>query len=177
MNLFVRTAVEPIGLIATVRKQVSEIDPDQPVTRVETVSDLMDASRAQPRVTMFLLIAFSGIALTLAVVGIYGVLNYAVTQRRQELGVRMALGAEKGDILRLIIGNGLLLTIVGIAIGWVTGLALTRVMQTMLYQVGSRDLTTFSVAAVCFLLIASLACYLPARRATKVDLVEALRDE
>jgi putative ABC transport system permease protein len=177
MNLFVRTAAEPTGLIADVRKQVSEIDPEQPVTRVETVSNLMDASRAQPRLTMFLLIAFSAVALALAVVGIYGVLNYAVTQRRQELGVRMALGAEKGDILRLIIGNGLLLAIVGIAIGWVIGLALTRVMQTMLYQVGSRDLSTFSVAAVCFLLIASLACYLPAHRATKVDPVEALRYE
>ena len=177
MNLFVRTAAEPNGLIADVRKQVSEIDPEQPVTRVGTVSDLMDASRSQPRLTMFLLFAFSGIALALAVVGIYGVLNFAVTQRRQELGVRMALGAEKGDILRLIIGNGLLLTIVGIAIGWITGLALTRVMQTMLYQVGSRDLSTFSVAAVCFLLIASLASYLPAWRATKVDPVEALRYE
>ena len=174
MNLFVRTSVEPNSLVAGIRKQVFEIDPDQPVTHVETVSNIMDSSRAQFRLTMFLLITFSGIALTLAVVGIYGVLNYAVTQRRQELGVRMALGAEKGDILRLIIGNGLLLTIVGIAIGWVTGLALTRVMQTMLYQIGTRDLTTFSVAAVCFLLVACLACYLPARRATKVDPVEAL---
>ena len=177
MNLFVRTTIEPHGLIAAVRKQLSEIDPDQPVTRVQTVSNLMDASRAQPRFTMFLLIAFSGTALALAVVGIYGVLNYAVTQRRQELGVRMALGAEEADILRLIIGNGLLLTILGVAIGWIAGLGLTRVMQSMLYEVGSRDLTTFSIAGLGFLFIAFLASYLPARRATKVDPVEALRYE
>ena len=177
MNLFVRTSVEPHGLIGAVRKQVSEIDPDQPVTRVETVSDLLDVSRDQPLLTMFLLIAFSGIALTLAVVGIYGVLSYAVTQRRQELGVRMALGAEKADILQLIIRNGLLLTVFGIAIGWIAGLGLTRLMQSMLYQVGSRDLSTFSAVAVAFLLVAFVASYLPARRATKVDPVEALRYE
>jgi ABC-type antimicrobial peptide transport system permease subunit len=137
----------------------------------------MDASRAQPRFTMFLLITFSGTALVLAVVGIYGVLNYVVTQRRQELGVRMALGAEKADIQRLIIGNGLLLTSVGVALGWIAGLSFTSIMQSMLYQVGSRDFTTFSVAAVAFLVIAFLASYLPARRATKVDPVEALRYE
>jgi predicted permease len=177
MNLFVRTTVNPHSLVAAVRKQVSAIDADQPVTRVETVSELMDASRAQPRFTMFLLITFSGTALVLAVVGIYGVLNYVVTQRRQELGVRMALGAEKADIQRLIIGNGLLLTSVGVALGWIAGLSFTSIMQSMLYQVGSRDFTTFSVAAVAFLVIAFLASYLPARRATKVDPVEALRYE
>jgi putative ABC transport system permease protein len=177
MNLFVRTKVEPHALIAAVRKQVSAMDPDQPVTNERTVAELMDASRAQPRFAMFLLFAFSGTALSLAVVGIYGVLNHAVSERQHELGVRLALGADKRDILRLIIGNGLRLTMLGVAIGWIAGLGLTRVMQSMLYQVGSRDLATFSVAALGFLTVAFLTSYLPARRATRVDVVDALRCE
>ena len=177
MNLFVRTASDPQSLAGAIRNQVSGIDSDQPVNRVQTVSDLMNTSRAQPRFTMLLLVVFSATALVLAIVGIYGVLAYSVAQRRQELGIRLALGAEKNDILRLVVRNGLLLAVCGVAVGWIAGLALTRVMESLLYQVGARDFSTFTVAAVSFLLIALLASYIPARRAAKVDPVEALRYE
>ena len=177
MNLFVRTAAEPRSLVAAIRKEVAQIDPDQPINRVQTVSDVMDSSRSQPRFTMILLAIFSGTALVLAVVGIYGVLAYSVAQRRQEMGIRMALGAHKADILRLVVGNGLLLTVLGIAIGLAGALAFTRVMSSLLYEVGARDFTTFAVTTGSFLVVALLASYLPARRATRVDPIQALRYE
>jgi putative ABC transport system permease protein len=175
MNLLVRTSVDPHSMISAVRGQISAVDPDQPVTAIQTASELMDASRAQPRFTMFLLGIFSGTALLLAVVGIYGVLAYSVAQRRQELGIRLALGAEKSDILRLVVRQGLTLSAIGIAIGLAAALALSRVMASLLYKVGTHDLATFVLAPLTFLLIALAASYLPARRATKVDPTEALR--
>jgi putative ABC transport system permease protein len=176
MNLLVRTAVEPHTMISSVRAQISALDPDQPVMNVTTVDELMDSSRAQPRFTMVLLGIFSGTALLLAVVGIYGVLAYSVAQRRQELGVRLALGAQQSDILRLIVGQGLTLVVIGIAIGLVAALALTRVMGSLLYKVGAYDLSTFVLAPLMFLMIALLASYPPARRAAQVDPTEALRN-
>lgn len=175
MNLLVRTAVEPHSMTSALRAQIASVDPDQPVTAVRTVEELMDASRAQPRFTMFLLGSFSATALLLAIIGIYGVLAYSVAQRRKELGIRLALGAEKSDIVRLVVRQGLTLTATGIVIGLVTALALSRVMSSLLYKVGTHDLTTFVLAPVVFLLVAVLASYLPARRATKVDPTEALR--
>jgi ABC-type antimicrobial peptide transport system permease subunit len=142
---------------------------------VRTVDELMDGSRAQPRFTVLLLGAFSAIALILAVVGIYGVLTYSVTQRWQELGIRLALGAERSDILRLVVGQGLALTLAGIVLGLIAAFALTRVMGSLLYRVGARDLTTFALAPLLFLAIALVASYLPARRAMRVDPTEALR--
>ncbi len=176
MNLLVRTAVEPHTMISSVRAQISAVDPDQPVMNVTTVDELMDSLRAQPRFTMVLLGIFSGTALLLAVVGIYGVLAYSVAQRRQELGVRLALGAQKSDILRLIVGQGLTLVAVGIAVGLIAALALTHVMSSLLFKVGAYDLSTFALAPLTFMLIALLASYLPARRATQVDPTEALRN-
>ena len=175
MNLFVRTAVEPHSLIGAVRQQISAIDPDQPVTRVQTVEDLMDGSRSQPRFTMLLLGIFSATALVLAIVGIYGVLAYSVAQRRQEVGIRMALGAAQSDVLRLVVGEGLLLTGIGTGIGLIAAFAATRVMASLLYRVGTHDFSTFALAPIAFVLIATLASYLPARRATRVDPAEALR--
>jgi putative ABC transport system permease protein len=175
MNLLVRTAVEPSSLISAVRAQISSVDPDQPVTNIQTVDQLMDSSRAQPRFTMLLLGVFSAAALALAVIGIYGVLSYSVTQRRQELGIRLALGAERGNILGLVVRQGLVLAGAGIAVGLVAALLLTRLMSSLLYKVGALDLTTFALTPLAFLVIALLASYLPALRATEVNPVEALR--
>ena len=176
MNLLVRTNVAPQSLTSAIRAQVAGVDPDQPVTDIKTVDDLMDDSRAQPRFSMLLLGVFAATALALAVIGIYGVLAYAVAQRRHELGIRMALGAQRADILRLIVGQGLTLALAGSAIGVIAAFALTRLMSTMLYDVSARDLLTFALAPVFFLAIALLASYLPARNATRVTPTEALRE-
>jgi putative ABC transport system permease protein len=177
MNLLVRTAVEPHALVSAIRAQIAAVDPDQPITHVQTVDELMDTSRAQPRFTLILLGLFAALALTLAVVGIYGVLAYSVAERRQELGIRLALGAGQSDILRLIVGQGLMLAALGIALGLAAALALTRVMSSLLYKVGAYDLPTFALAPLMFLAIALAASYLPARRATQVPPTEALRSE
>ena len=179
MNLLVRTASDPHAMVSAVRAQIAAIDPDQPVTNIQTVDELMDGSRAQPRFILLLLGIFSAAALVLAIVGIYGVLAYSVAQRRQELGIRLALGAEKSDILRLVVGQGLALTMIGVGIGLVAALALSWLMASMLsgflYKISARDLTTFVLAPVVFMVIALFASYLPARRATQVDPNEALR--
>lgn len=175
MNLLVRTGPEPHSMASTIRAQVAAVDADQPVTSIQTVEELMDTSRAQPRFTMLLFGAFSATALVLCVIGIYGVLAYTVAQRRQELGIRLALGAERSDILRLVIRQGLTLAIIGIAIGLIAALPLTGLMSSFLYRVGTRDVFTFVLAPAIFVLIALVASYLPARRATKVDPTEALR--
>jgi putative ABC transport system permease protein len=179
MNLLVRTATDPHGMVSAVRAQIAAIDADQPVTSIQTVDELMDGSRARPRLVLLLLGVFSAAALVLAIIGIYGVLAYSVAQRRQELGIRLALGAEKSHILRLVVGYGLTLAGVGIVIGLVFALALSWIMASLLsgvlYKISARDLTTFAVAPVVFLLIALVASYLPARRATQVDPNEALR--
>jgi predicted permease len=179
MNLLVRTATDPHGMVSAVRAQIAAIDADQPVTSIQTVDELMDGSRARPRLVLLLLGVFSAAALVLAIIGIYGVLAYSVAQRRQELGIRLALGAEKSHILRLVVGYGLTLASVGIVIGLVFALALSWIMASVLsgvlYKISARDLTTFAVAPVVFLLIALVASYLPARRATQVDPNEALR--
>jgi len=176
MNLLVRTAVPPQSLTHEVRAQIAALDPDQPVTNIQTVGDLMDSSRAQPRFTTQLLGVFSATALILAMIGIYAVLAYAVAQRRQELGIRLALGAERSDILRLVVRQGLTLAVIGVAIGLIAALLVTRFMSSMLYQVSAHDATTFVVGPVIFLFTALLASYLPARRAARVDPTEALRD-
>ncbi|HWF02206.1 MAG TPA: ABC transporter permease [Candidatus Angelobacter sp.] len=179
MNLLVRTAADPHAMVSSVRAQIAAIDSDQPVTAIQTIDELMDGSRASPRFTLLVLAAFSVAALVLTIVGIYGVLAYTVAQRRQEMGIRLALGAEKSDIVRLVVGQGLMLAVAGIVIGLLGALALSWIMASMLsgvlYGVGARDLTTFAVAPLVFLVIALFASYLPARRATQVDPNEALR--
>jgi putative ABC transport system permease protein len=175
MNLLIRTAVPPRSITSAVRAQISAVDPDQPVTKIQTVDDLMNDSRSEPRFTMMLLSVFSATALGLAVIGIYGVLSYSVAQRRQEFGIRLALGAGHEDILALVVRHGLMLAMAGIVIGLLAALFLTRLMASMLYKVGTRDLVTFVFTPLLFLGIALLASYLPARRATKVNPIEALR--
>jgi ABC-type antimicrobial peptide transport system permease subunit len=139
------------------------------------VDDLVDSSLAQPRFTMLLLGIFSATALALSVIGIYGVLSYWVAQRRYELGIRLALGAQPTDILRVVVRQGFMLAVAGIAIGLIAALLLTRLMSSLLYQVGTLDLATFTVTPLLFLAIALLASYLPARSAMRVDPAEALR--
>jgi putative ABC transport system permease protein len=175
MNLLVRTAVAPETMISVIRAQIASVDPDQPVTNAQPVDALMDSSRTQPRFLMVLLATFSATALLLALSGIYGVLAYSVAQRRQELSIRVALGAQRSDILRLVVRQGLVLAASGIVIGTIAALVLTRLMSSMLYKVSSRDLMSFALAPLLFLAIALLTSYVPARRATEVDPMSALR--
>jgi putative ABC transport system permease protein len=175
MNLLVRTMVPPQSITSAVRAQISAVDPDQPVAGIQTVDQIMDTDLAQPRFTMLLFGVFSATALALSIIGIYGVLAYWVAQRRYELGIRLALGAQRADILRIVVRQGFTLAIVGIGIGLMAALLLTRLMSSMLYKIGTLDLTTFAVAPLVFLGVALLASYLPARSATRVDPAEALR--
>jgi putative ABC transport system permease protein len=175
MNLLVRTAVEPRSIISAVRAQIAVVDPDQPITKIQTVEEIVDESRSQPRFTMLLLGVFSTTALALAILGIYGVLSYSVAQRRQEFGIRLALGAEHADILRLVVRQGLTLAAAGIVVGMIAALLLTRLMSSMLYHVGALDVITFLLTSLLFLCIAIFASYLPARRAMKVHPIEALK--
>jgi putative ABC transport system permease protein len=175
MNLLVRTAVPPLQMASAVRTQISAVDPDQPVTAIQSVDDLMDAGRAQPHFTMVLLAVFSITALALAAIGLAAMLAWTVVQRRQEMAIRLALGAERNDILWLVVRHGLVLALSGIALGLAAGFLLTRLMSSVLYKTSAHDLRTFALAPLVFLLIAWLASYLPARRATKVDPLDTLK--
>lgn len=175
MNLLVRTAVSPMSLAVAVREQVLAVDADQPVTAIQTADDLVDASRAQARFTAALLGVFSATALGLAMIGLYAVLAWTVAQRRQEMGIRLALGAERANIVWLVVRQGLLLVATGVGVGLSFGLLLTRFMASALYKTDARDVATFVVTPLAFLCVAVVACYLPARRATKVDPLEALK--
>ena len=175
MNLLVRTSVAPLSLASAVQAQIAAVDPDQPVTAIQTLDDLMDTGRAQPRFLTLLLAAFSATALALAAIGLAAMLAWSVIQRRQELAIRLALGAERRDILRLVVHDGMQLAITGIAVGLLAGIGLTQLMASVLYQTSTHDLTAFVLAPVLFLAIAWIASYLPARRATQVDPIETLR--
>jgi putative ABC transport system permease protein len=176
MNLLVRTTVPPQNMLQVIRSQVARLDPDQPVVNIQTVDDLMGNSRSEQHFTTALLASFSLAALLLAILGIYGVLAYSIEQRRHELGVRFALGAARSDITRLIVSQGFNLAALGIAIGLMSALLVTRLMSGMLYKTHIWDLATFVTAALFLLLTALLASYLPARRAADVHPTEALRE-
>jgi putative ABC transport system permease protein len=154
---------------------VLAVDKDQPVTKVNSMEEVLEEGAAQPRFTTYLLGGLSATALLLAMVGIYGVIAYTVTERTQEMGIRVALGAGRGDILRLVLRQGLWMAGVGIAVGLAASFALTRLMTTLLYRVSVTDPFTFVAGPIAFALIALAASYLPARRATRVDLMIALR--
>src|SRR6185295_5328397 len=177
MTLLVRTTTDPASIVAAVRQAVWSIDPNQPIADVKTLDQIVSDSIAQPRLNMLLMTLFGGLALLLSAVGIYGLLSYAVTQRTQELGIRMALGANVADVLKLVLRQGMTLAIVGEAIGLVGAFALTRLMRGLLFGVTPNDATTFVIVAGVLAVVALLACYIPARRATKVDPLIALRYE
>jgi len=177
MSLLVRTSTEPAGLTAAIRREILNIDKDQAVTEVATLEQVVGESIEQPRLTMFLLSIFGLVALTLAAIGIYGVMAYAVAQRTRELGIRMALGAQTLDVLKLVVRNGMTLAVIGVAIGLGGAWALTRLLVSLLFEVTATDATTFAIVSVGLLGVALLACFIPARRATKVDPLVALRYE
>ena len=176
-DLVVKTDVDPASMAATVRNAVWEIDKDQPVSNIRTMEEILADSIARQRFSMLLLAIFAGVALVLAAVGIYGVMSYSVAQRTHEIGIRMALGAQTGAVLKLAVGYGMKLVIAGIVVGLVAALALTRVMSTLLFGVTATDPTTFTLISLLLVLVAAIASYIPARRATKVDPMIALRYE
>ena len=177
MILVARTSVEPSSLAAPLRQQVWAIDKDQPVFDVKTMQEVRSSSVAVYSFSSVMLAMFAGIALVLAAVGIYGVMAFAVTQRTQEIGIRMALGARTADVLKLVVTHGMKLALIGIVIGLAGSWALTRFIQKLLVGVAATDVLTFSLVSLCLLVAAFIACYLPARRATKVDPLIALRYE
>ena len=177
MFVVVRTSVEPTSVAASVRQIAAEVDKSAAVSDVKTMETIVNEAVTQPRFNFFLLGLFSGIALLLSAAGIYGVTAYSVTQRTHEFGIRMALGAQVGDVLRMILKQGMLLISIGIAVGLVASFALTRLLRTLLYGVSVTDPGTFVVITLLLMFVALLACYLPARRATKVDPLTALRYE
>ncbi len=177
MNVVVRSKVDPTSLTAAVRKEVQQIDPNQPVADVRTMEQWLDRSVAAPRYRTALLGLFALVALALASTGIYGVMSYSVSQRTHEIGVRMALGARQLDVIRLVVRQGMTLVIVGVALGLGGAFALTRLMASLLFGVTAKDPFTFVAVSALLTLVAFVACCLPARRATKVDPLVALRYE
>ncbi|HEY0365302.1 MAG TPA: FtsX-like permease family protein, partial [Pyrinomonadaceae bacterium] len=177
MVLVARTRVDPASLSAALRQQVWAIDKDQPVFDVKTMQEVRSTSVALYSFSSVMLAIFAGVALVLAAVGIYGVMAFAVTQRTQEIGIRMALGARTADVLKLVVKHGMKLALLGILIGLAGSWALTRFIEKLLVGVEATDLLTFSLVSLCLLVAAFVACYLPARRATKVDPLVALRYE
>jgi predicted permease len=176
-HLVVKTDVEPRTLATAVRKAVWEIDKDQPVSNVSTMEDVLSESIARQRFSMLLFGIFAALALILAAVGIYGVMSYSVAQRTREIGIRIALGAQRGDVLRLAVGGGLKLVLIGVVLGLAAAFALTRVMTSLLFGVSATDPATLVVISLVLISVAVLASYIPARRATKVDPMVALRYE
>jgi putative ABC transport system permease protein len=168
---------DPLGLANPIKKEVLALDPDQPVALISTMEKNIGASLVARRLTMTLLGAFAGLALILASVGLYGVMALSVTQRTREVGIRMALGAERWDVFRLILGQGIFLVSVGIGLGLIGAIAASRALSSLLYGVGALDVSAFAIAIASLTLVALLACWLPARRATLVDPIQALRTE
>jgi putative ABC transport system permease protein len=173
----IRTQGDPLSLTGAVRKEVRAIDPDQPISSVRPMTDWVDSSVAVPRYRTTLFALFAALAMVLAATGIYGVMSYSVAQRTHEIGVRMALGARRADVLKLVVGQGMLLTLIGVALGLLAAFGLTRGMQSLLFGVTTKDPITFAVVAVLLTAVAFVACFVPARRATKVDPLVALRYE
>jgi putative ABC transport system permease protein len=177
MYIAIRTAESQGAIASSVRGMLSEMDPSLPLTKIQTMQDVFSVAQSRPRFLALLLAMFAGVALTLAAVGIYGVISYSVAQRTKEFGLRLALGAQRGDVLRSVLGRSALLTLAGIGIGLIGALALTRFLATLLFGVSTTDPVTFLVVSVVLGGVALLASYIPARRATKVDPMVALRNE
>jgi putative ABC transport system permease protein len=177
MSLVLRTSSEPASVVAAVRGQVESLDSEMPVSGVRTMETILSNSVASPRFNMMLLAIFAAVALVLAAVGIYGVISYSVTQRTHEIGIRMALGAKETDVLRMVVGQGMVLAMIGVAAGLAGAFAVTRLMSKLLYGVSTTDPATFALISLLLVAVAVVSSYIPARRATRVDPMVALRYE
>ena len=177
MNLVVKSRMDPAALTSEIRGAVASIDKDQPIFAIATMNQLKSDSVSTQRLTLVLLGLFSALALTLAAIGIYGVISYSVAQRTHEIGIRVALGAQHGDVLRMVLGQGGKIALAGIVIGMAAAFGLTRLMASLLFSVSASDPLTFAGVSILLVLVAMLACYIPARRAMRVDPMVALRYE
>jgi len=173
----VKTAGDPLLQAASVRQVVRGIDPSLPAYSMVTLASVVSDSVAERRFSMLLLAVFAAIALFLAGIGLYGVVAYTVSLRTQEIGVRMAIGAQQGDVMRLVVGEGMRLALIGVAVGVVGALALGRFISSLLFEVTAFDPLSYAATAAVLLAIAALACYVPARRAMSVDPLMALRQQ
>ena len=170
-----RTEGEPLSLAGPVRAEIRALDASLPVANIRTMADVVATALATPRLTGFLLGTFAAIALALAAVGIYGVLAYLVAQRTHEIGIRLAIGADRSQVMGMILKQGLSLAAIGIAVGLAAAFGLSRLMQSLLYEVGAADPATFIIVPLVLLVVALVASYFPARRATRVPPTIALR--
>jgi putative ABC transport system permease protein len=177
LAIAVRTTARTETLPAALRAQVAALDPDLPIFNIRAMEQIVSNAAGQPRFQTVLLGIFSLVALLLAAIGIYGVMSYLVTHRTQEIGIRMALGAQARDVLRLVIGEGMKLVLLGLMIGLIGAVTLTRLLKGLLFGVSTTDPLTFAVIALLLAFVALLACWIPARRAAKVDPMIALRYE
>ena len=177
MTLVVRTAGDPLAISGSVREQVHSLDREQPLYNLRSFEQVLSSSISRPRFNMFLITILACLALLLAAIGIYGVIAYSVTQRTHEIGVRIALGATHGDVIRLVVRQGVLLAAAGLGIGLLAAIAVTRAMAALLYGISATDPATFLGVAVVLGGIAFIASYIPARRAARVDPLIALRYE
>jgi putative ABC transport system permease protein len=175
--MLVRTSGRPEAVISTVRSQVQQLDSNLALTNVQTIGELLSQGLWAPRMGAALLAVFGGLALVLAIIGVYGVLSYSVNQQTREIGIRMAMGAQTGRVLRLVIGQGMRLAAAGLVLGLLVAFAAMRVLGSLLFGVSAHDPLTFAAVSLVLALAAMLACYIPARRATKVDPIIALRYE
>jgi predicted permease len=173
----VRSPGNPSAAITALRRELRDLDPGLPLARIRTMDEVVSAAQSRPRFLTLLLTSFASVALILAAVGIYGVISYSVAQRTREFGVRMALGAQRGDVLGIVLGRGMLLTAIGIIVGLGGALVLTRFLSTLLFGIAPTDPITFATVSLLLSGVAFLACYIPARRATKVNPMVALRYE
>ncbi|HYP00238.1 MAG TPA: FtsX-like permease family protein, partial [Pyrinomonadaceae bacterium] len=177
LTVVVRTAGAPLGSLDVLRSQIRALDPQQPLYNVRTVEQVLNESIARPRFNMLLITILAAVALVLATVGIYGVISYMVTQRTHEIGIRMALGARPRDVFGMVLRQGLLIAVLGMGSGLVAAFAVTRLLASLLYDVRPTDVVTFAGVSALLTVVVLLACYIPARRATKVDPMIALRYE
>jgi putative ABC transport system permease protein len=176
MSLLIRTQNDPRGILPALRNSVAEVDKDVPLFRPQPLEEFVARSVAQPRFNALLVGLFSAVALLLSVAGIFGVMSYSVSQRTQEIGIRLALGAQRSDVLRLIVGQGMRLVILGVGTGLLVTFGLTRLLQDLLYGISATDLSTLFMVSSLLALVAFLACWIPARRASAIDPMVALRE-
>jgi putative ABC transport system permease protein len=176
-TLAVRTAGDPLRLASDLRKAVWRVDKDQPVWGVQSMEQLLDGAVGAPRLVVRMTMGFALVALLLGAIGIYGVLSYTMSQRTNEVGIRIALGADARQVVRMVVGEGMRIVGIAVAVGLAAALATTRLLRSQLYGVGPTDVLTFAVVTALLSAVALLACYLPARRASRVDPMVALRSD